>query len=149
MPFSRSRSPESMTRSATTWLARKAPVWRSIASTSVVLPWSTWATMATLRMSARTAGVAGAGGGGGGGMWGGGGCAGGGGRGGGGGGGAAVAACGALPSGHAHPQRPEMTVAAVILSATPEGALRAIDGRPLVRRLAEAAWSGGGGPGGG
>jgi len=36
-----------------------------------------------------------------------------------------------------------MTVAAVILSATPEGALREIDGRPLVRRLVEAAWSGG------
>jgi len=39
-----------------------------------------------------------------------------------------------------------MTVAAVILSATPEGALRDIDGRPLVRRLAEAAWAGGGVP---
>jgi CTP:molybdopterin cytidylyltransferase MocA len=36
-----------------------------------------------------------------------------------------------------------MTVAAVILSATPEGALREIDGRPLVRRLVEAAWAGG------
>ena len=55
MPFSRSRSLESMTRSTTTWLARKAPAWRSIASTSVVLPWSTWATMATLRTSARIA----------------------------------------------------------------------------------------------
>ena len=53
MPFSRSRSIESMTRSATSWLARKAPDWRSMASTSVVLPWSTWATMATLRISAR------------------------------------------------------------------------------------------------
>ena len=31
------------------------PVWRSIASTSVVLPWSTWATMATLRRSWRLA----------------------------------------------------------------------------------------------
>ncbi len=39
-----------------------------------------------------------------------------------------------------------MTVAAVILSATPEGAVREIDGRPLVRRLAEVAWSGGGVP---
>jgi len=39
-----------------------------------------------------------------------------------------------------------MTVAAVILAATPEGALREIDGRPLVRRLAEAAWAGGGVP---
>ena len=53
MPFSRSRSVESMTRSATSSLARKAPDWRSMASTSVVLPWSTWAMMATLRMSAR------------------------------------------------------------------------------------------------
>ncbi len=51
MPFSRSRSIESITRSATSWLARKAPDCHSIASTSVVLPWSTWATMATLRMS--------------------------------------------------------------------------------------------------
>ena len=49
MPFSRSRSIESMTRSVTSWWARKAPVWRSMASTSVVLPWSTCATMATLR----------------------------------------------------------------------------------------------------
>jgi len=39
-----------------------------------------------------------------------------------------------------------MTVAAVILSATPEGAIRDVEGRPLVRRLAEAAWSGGGVP---
>ncbi|HKY89191.1 MAG TPA: NTP transferase domain-containing protein [Candidatus Limnocylindrales bacterium] len=39
-----------------------------------------------------------------------------------------------------------MTVAAVILAASPEGALREIDGRPLVRRLAEAAWAGGGVP---
>ena len=53
MPFSRSRSPESMTRSTTAWFERNAPVWRSIASTSVVLPWSTWATMATLRRSSR------------------------------------------------------------------------------------------------
>ena len=55
MPFSRSRSPESMTRSTTAWFARNVPVWRSIASTSVVLPWSTWATIATLRRSARIA----------------------------------------------------------------------------------------------
>ena len=53
MPFSRSRSVESMTRSATSWLARKAPDCQSIASTSVVLPWSTWATIATLRRSLR------------------------------------------------------------------------------------------------
>ena len=36
-----------------------------------------------------------------------------------------------------------MTVAAVILAATPGAALREIDGRPLVRRLVEAAWAGG------
>jgi len=36
-----------------------------------------------------------------------------------------------------------MTVGAVILSATPEGAVRDVEGRPLVRRLAEAAWAGG------
>ena len=53
MPFSRSRSPESMTRSLTSWLSRKAPDCQSMASTSVVFPWSTWATMATLRMSSR------------------------------------------------------------------------------------------------
>jgi CTP:molybdopterin cytidylyltransferase MocA len=39
-----------------------------------------------------------------------------------------------------------VTVAAIILSASPEGAVRPVDGRPLVRRLAEAAWSGGGVP---
>ena len=53
MPFSRSRSIESITRSSTSWFARKAPACQSMASTSVVLPWSTWATMATLRMSER------------------------------------------------------------------------------------------------
>src|SRR6478735_9444571 len=59
MPFSRSRSPESITRSATlsAWWAVNAPAWRSIASTSVVLPWSTWATIATLRRSMREVGV--------------------------------------------------------------------------------------------
>lgn len=36
-----------------------------------------------------------------------------------------------------------MTVAACILSATPAGAVRDVDGRPLVRRLAEVAWAGG------
>ncbi len=41
MPFSRSRSPESMTRSLTASLARNAPDCHSMASTSVVLPWST------------------------------------------------------------------------------------------------------------
>src|SRR3954453_20272928 len=55
MPFSRSRSIESMTRSATSWFCRKAPVCQSMASTSVVFPWSTWATIATLRRSSRTA----------------------------------------------------------------------------------------------
>src|SRR4051794_9956992 len=53
MPFSRSRSIESMTRSATSEPSRKAPDCQSIASTRVVLPWSTCATMATLRMSVR------------------------------------------------------------------------------------------------
>ena len=63
MPFSRSRSIESMTRSLTSWPVRKAPDCQSIASTSVVLPWSTWATIATLRRSSRRA-VAAVGGGG-------------------------------------------------------------------------------------
>ena len=57
MPFSRSRSVESMTRSATSSLTRKAPDWRSMASTSVVFPWSTWAMMATFRISARCIGL--------------------------------------------------------------------------------------------
>src|SRR5579875_1434028 len=50
MPRSFSRSLESMTRSATASLARKVPDWRSMASTRVVLPWSTWAMMAILRI---------------------------------------------------------------------------------------------------
>ena len=54
MPFSRSRSFESMTRSLTSWLARNAPDCHSRPSTSVVLPWSTCATIATFRRSART-----------------------------------------------------------------------------------------------
>ncbi len=54
MPFSRSRSPESMTRSTGSDRSAKAPACRSIASTNVVLPWSTWATMATFRRSVRT-----------------------------------------------------------------------------------------------
>ena len=53
MPFSRSRSLESMTRSLTSWFSRNEPDCQSIASTSVVFPWSTWATMATLRRSSR------------------------------------------------------------------------------------------------
>ena len=55
MPFSRSRSIESMTRSWTdpssAWCAVKAPDCQSMASTSVVLPWSTCAMIATLRRS--------------------------------------------------------------------------------------------------
>ncbi len=38
MPFSRSRSIESMTRSATSWFSRNEPDCQSIASTRVVLP---------------------------------------------------------------------------------------------------------------
>ena len=60
MPFSRSRSLESMTRSSTWACAPNALDCHSIASTSVVLPWSTCATMATLRRSSRVAsGIAG------------------------------------------------------------------------------------------
>src|ERR1700760_2508404 len=53
MPFSRSRSIESSTRVATSWPSLNAPDCQSMASTSVVLPWSTCATIATLRMSSR------------------------------------------------------------------------------------------------
>ncbi len=53
MPFSRSRSPESIARSSTCWCSPNAPACQSILSTRVVFPWSTWATMATLRMSPR------------------------------------------------------------------------------------------------
>src|SRR5438477_10059176 len=49
MPRSRSRSLESMARSATRWLSRKEPACCRSRSTSVVLPWSTWAMIATLR----------------------------------------------------------------------------------------------------
>src|SRR3954451_18213848 len=57
MPRSRSWSIESITRSVTSSrsCAEKTPDWRSIASTSVVLPWSTCAMIATLRMSLRVA----------------------------------------------------------------------------------------------
>ncbi len=51
MPRSRSRSLESIARSATCWLARKVPLCCSSRSTRVVLPWSTWAMMAMLRRS--------------------------------------------------------------------------------------------------
>ena len=47
-----------MTRSSTSWPVRKAPDCQSIASTSVVLPWSTWATIAMFRRSSRRAGRA-------------------------------------------------------------------------------------------
>src|SRR5277367_37444 len=50
MPRAFSSSFESMTRSVRASLARKVPAWRNMASTSVVLPWSTWAMMAILRI---------------------------------------------------------------------------------------------------
>src|SRR2546425_953298 len=50
MPRSRSSSFESMTRSTTSWLALKIPLCQSMASTRVVLPWSTCAMMAMLRI---------------------------------------------------------------------------------------------------
>src|SRR6266849_3279758 len=53
MPFSRSRSLLSMISVPTSWLSRKVWLCFSRASTSVVLPWSTWAMIATLRMSCR------------------------------------------------------------------------------------------------
>src|SRR5689334_14602903 len=49
MPRSRSSSLLSIARSATRSFARNVPLWCSSASTSVVLPWSTCAMMATLR----------------------------------------------------------------------------------------------------
>ena len=51
MPRSFSSGLESITRSSTCWLARKAPACRSIWSTSVVLPWSTCAMIAMLRIT--------------------------------------------------------------------------------------------------
>src|SRR5262249_8695654 len=53
MPRSRSRSLESSARSATRWFSRNAPDCCSSRSTSVVLPWSTWAMIATLRKDMR------------------------------------------------------------------------------------------------
>ena len=50
IPFSFSRSIESMTRSSSFSWAWKVPDCRSSWSTRVVLPWSTWAMIATLRM---------------------------------------------------------------------------------------------------
>src|SRR5215469_8942312 len=49
MPRSRSNSFESITRSTCCSLARQMPLWFSMASTRVVLPWSTCAMMAILR----------------------------------------------------------------------------------------------------
>src|SRR5262245_11832428 len=51
MPRSRSRSLESITRSWMCWCAAKVPDCCSSLSTSVVLPWSTWAMMAMLRLA--------------------------------------------------------------------------------------------------
>jgi hypothetical protein len=51
IPRSRSMSFESIARSATAWPARNAPDCLRSSSTSVVLPWSTWAMMAMLRIS--------------------------------------------------------------------------------------------------
>src|SRR5262249_53948041 len=53
MPFSRSRSIESMIRSGTDSFWRKSPDCHNMASTRVVLPWSTWAMIAMLRMLSR------------------------------------------------------------------------------------------------
>ena len=49
IPRSRSRSIESITRSATGWLSRKTRACFSIPSTSVVFPWSTWAMISAVR----------------------------------------------------------------------------------------------------
>jgi len=49
MPRSRSRSIESMIRSVTCWFSRNVPLCRSIPSSSVVFPWSTWAMIAIFR----------------------------------------------------------------------------------------------------
>ena len=55
IPFSRSRSLESIMRSSALKCASNELVCLSMASTRVVLPWSTCATMATLRRSDRVA----------------------------------------------------------------------------------------------
>ncbi len=54
IPRSRSSSFESITRSTTCWFSRKILACFNIPSTSVVLPWSTWAMMAMLRNSFRS-----------------------------------------------------------------------------------------------
>src|ERR1039458_538936 len=46
IPFSRCKSPDSMTRSVSSSWSVKEPVWRNMASTKVVFPWSTWAIIA-------------------------------------------------------------------------------------------------------
>src|ERR1700736_6803362 len=51
IPRSRSNSLESITRSTRVSLARKVPLCLSMASTSVVLPWSTCAMIAILRIA--------------------------------------------------------------------------------------------------
>ncbi len=56
IPRSRSWGLESMARSTVASLARKTPDWASRRSTSVVLPWSTWAMMAMLRRDMRACG---------------------------------------------------------------------------------------------
>ncbi len=49
MPRSRSMSLLSIIRSPTCWCFANVPAWTSSLSTSVVLPWSTWAMIAMLR----------------------------------------------------------------------------------------------------
>jgi hypothetical protein len=51
----------SITRSATAWWARKVPACCSNWSTKVVLPWSTWAMIAILRIEGAAAGSTAAG----------------------------------------------------------------------------------------
>src|SRR3979411_1270344 len=51
IPFSRSSGFESMIREPISWFSRKVWLCFSSASTRVVLPWSTWAMIARLRMS--------------------------------------------------------------------------------------------------
>ena len=53
MPFSFSRSVLSITRSSNSLWVATEPDCLSMASTNVVLPWSTWAMIATLRRSLR------------------------------------------------------------------------------------------------
>ena len=57
IPLSRSSSLESKTRSSTCWLSLKMRACFSIASTKVVLPWSTCAMMATFLISFRSVNI--------------------------------------------------------------------------------------------